>query len=185
MKENIPLPSGGADASGDETPKLSHEFTVDQTPPETTATFTKNYQGNFPVITLVAEDPALADGTTPPEPVQYEYRFGEEGDWVPFTNSGTTWLPGRPLSFYLGYIAHVRAIDAAGNIDPTPASVNLMIYNRTNPISYGVRYCDCTVVSVTPCLSGPVAAERGHHHPRWVQPVHIRFDSSTSSILQF
>jgi len=127
----------GVDASGDKTPEITYKWLVDRTPPETRAAFTKNYAGKkYPIIDLSAEDPVLTDGERTATPTQYEYRIGG-GAWIPFTNSGTTWPVEKALSFISwGYIVELRAIDAAGNADPTPASVDLRIFVRTNPLIF-------------------------------------------------
>lgn len=129
----------GKDDSGDETNKISHEWILDRTPPETTASFANEYVSNLPIINLTVQDPMLGESLEPPKPNQFEYKIGEE-EWVPFTHEASTWPAERKLSFYSwGYVIQIRAIDEAGNVDPTPAKVDLRIWVRTNPyIFYGV-----------------------------------------------
>ncbi len=124
----------GTDASGDQTPQVTYKWVVDRTPPETDAAFTKEYAGDkYPLISLQANDPPLPGGERTVTPNQFEYRIGD-GEWISFTHSGTTWPVERALSFYSwGYIVALRAIDAAGNVDPSPDTVDLRIFVRTNP----------------------------------------------------
>lgn len=129
----------GRDVSGDETPKESFQWTIDRTPPDTSASFTKEYMGQFPLIDLGASDPALSDGSRTTKPTKYQYQIGD-GSWVDFENVGGRWNADRPLSFYSwGYQIKIQAIDFAGNVDPSPALVDLRIHARTNPyIFYSV-----------------------------------------------
>jgi len=53
---------------------------------------------------------------------------------VSFEHVGAAYTFDRPLSFYQwGFLLKIRALDAAGNADPTPAVVDLRIFARTNP----------------------------------------------------
>lgn len=123
----------GEDASGDQTPRVSASWILDRTPPDTEAVFTKTYQVSFPVIRLQANDVPLADGSTSGTPTRYEYQIGD-GDWVAFTQAGSNWPVERPLAFYQwGYVVHIRAIDNAGNVDMSPATVDLTLFSRSNP----------------------------------------------------
>lgn len=129
----------GRDASGDETQKEAVQWLIDKTPPETTAGFTKQFSGKFPMISLGLTDPPLADGstTTPPRKIQYKF---DEGDWIDLEDVVSIWPVPNALSFYSwGYVIQIRAVDAAGNIDPSPATVDMRIWVRTNPyIFYSV-----------------------------------------------
>lgn len=124
----------GKDASGDETPKVAHSWLVDHTPPSTTATFTKEYAGRFPLILIQSSDPPLPDGSSTPIIRNYQYQIND-GEWKDFESlGGVKWPAEEGLSFYaLGYLLKIRAVDAAGNIDPHPAVVDMRIWVRTNP----------------------------------------------------
>ncbi len=123
----------GRDTSGDETPKETFQWTIDRTPPETTASFANEYLDRYPLIDLDASDPALSDGTRMAVPNKFQYQIGK-GAWVDFENVGGKWNVDRPLSFHSwGYKIKIRAIDFAGNIDPSPVAVDLRIFTRTNP----------------------------------------------------
>ncbi|NPU98577.1 MAG: hypothetical protein HPY51_15390 [Candidatus Omnitrophica bacterium] len=123
----------GREASGDETQKEAFAWLVDRTPPETRATFNREYNGSFPVIQLEGTDSELPDGSRVTQPRMFEYQI-KDGPWVSFEHAGAAFTFDRPLSFYeWGYILKIRAIDAAGNADPTPAEVDLRVFARTNP----------------------------------------------------
>ena len=136
----------GRDASGDETPKTTYKWLVDRTPPDTRAAFTKNYSGGkFPIVSLEATDPDLPGGVQSVTPTRFEYRIND-GAWTAFSHLGGNWSVGNPLAFYSwGYILQVRAIDAAGNIDPTPMTVDLRIFVRTNPYIF---YSEVGVIAI-------------------------------------
>jgi len=120
----------GQDESGDKTPEVSYRWLIDRTPPETFATFTKEFVNKFPKIDLRSEDP-----NNSVQPSKFEYRIGDS-EWIPFSNPGATWLFDRTLSYFsFGYVVEVRSIDSAGNIDPTPAVVDLRIFN-TRPVYF-------------------------------------------------
>lgn len=129
----------GRDASGDETQKETVQWLVDKTPPETTAVFTKEFSGKYPKLSLGLTDPSLADGSTTTPPRKIQYKIGE-GAWIDLEDIGSIWPVPKPLSFYSwGYVVQVRAVDAAGNIDESPATVDMRIWVRTNPyIFYSV-----------------------------------------------
>ncbi|MEW6238080.1 MAG: hypothetical protein AB1656_22045 [Candidatus Omnitrophota bacterium] len=133
----------GKDASGDESAKVHYQWTVDCTPPETEASFSKEYTATkFPLISLKLTDPDLEDGTSPPTPVKCQYRINK-GEWQPFDHEGAIWPASIALHFYSwGYIVQLRAVDAAGNIDDAPDAVDLRIFSRTNP------YVFYTVVAI-------------------------------------
>lgn len=123
----------GRDASGDETQKESYQWLVDRTPPETTAFFTKEYRGSFPALSLGMTDPALTDGSTTTQPRKIQYQI-DNGPWIDQDDAGSIWPAPKPLSFYSwGYVVKIRAIDVSGNIDESPATVDLRIWVRTNP----------------------------------------------------
>lgn len=127
----------GRDASGDETGRITHEWLVDRTPPETEARYTGEFTASFPNIALTLSDAGLPDGSDPPSPPAFEYRIGE-GDWQR-SAATTNWAVDRPLAFYSwGYGVEIRAVDHAGNVDPTPAVVNLAIYQRTPILFWSV-----------------------------------------------
>lgn len=130
----------GVDPSGDRTADVKYQWVIDRTPPETTAAFTKEYRNGLPVIQLAAEDPVIGESVTPVTPKRYEYRLGADGEWKSFEHQAGNWFVPNPLSFVSwGYVLNVRAIDAAGNVDASPASVDLRLFTRTNPyILYGV-----------------------------------------------
>lgn len=126
----------GEDDSGDQTPKVTFKWAIDRTPPDTIASFTEEFRGNkFPVIALEASDPPLPDGTQRSAPTNFEYSI-KEGEWVAFPSKAREWPFAKPLPYLsLGYVVKIRAIDNAGNIDPTPATVDLRIFN-TRPIFF-------------------------------------------------
>lgn len=125
----------GRDASGDETPKVESSWTIDRTAPDTTASFTGESQAGFPMLRLLATDPELPDGTGGRVPDKFEYRING-GQWVSFTQQGPSWPAPKMLAFYSwGYVVDVRAIDDAGNVDATPATVDLRLMAR-NPILF-------------------------------------------------
>ncbi len=123
----------GREPSGDETQKESFAWLVDRTPPETTAGFNREYNGSFPIIQLQGTDSDLPDGSRVTQPRMFEYQIGDS-PWVSFEHVGAAYTFDRPLSFYQwGFLLKIRALDAAGNADPTPAVVDLRIFARTNP----------------------------------------------------
>ncbi len=123
----------GRDASGDETQKENYQWLIDRTPPETTASFTKEYSGLFPRLSLGLNDSALADGSTTAPPSKLKYQIGD-GSWNVLEDASSSWSVPKPLSFYSwGYVVKISAIDVAGNADPSPAEVDLRIHVRTNP----------------------------------------------------
>ncbi|MDX9753565.1 MAG: hypothetical protein RBU29_06360 [bacterium] len=126
----------GEDGSGDQTPKVSYRWSIDRTPPDTTASFQKRFVGsNFPVLALAGKDPELEDGTPSSTPTKFEYSV-EEGVWVPFTCNAPTWNFEKSASLIsLGYVVKIRAIDFAGNTDQSPAVVDLRIW-VTHPIYF-------------------------------------------------
>lgn len=126
----------GVDSSGDETPKVEYSWIVDRTPPETDMSYAKEFQQGFPVLNLSVTDPSLPDGANPGKPGTFEYRIND-GEWTSFNHQGSTWLAPQKLAFYSwGYTMDVRAIDNAGNIDASPAMVDLRIWSRTNPLIF-------------------------------------------------
>jgi len=129
----------GRDSSGDETQKENYQWLIDRTAPETTATFTKEYTGRYPLLSLGLNDPALADGSTTAPPSKLKYQIGD-GAWIDLEDVSSSWSVPKPLSFYSwGYIVKISAIDVAGNTDASPSEVDLRIHVRTNPyIFYSV-----------------------------------------------
>lgn len=129
----------GVDPSGDKTGEAEHQWVIDRTPPETTASFKREYSNGKAFIDLNATDQNLPDGTETLSPSKYEYNINDEG-WNEFDHIGGNWLTSRSLPFYAwGYIVNIRAIDRAGNVDSTPVSIDLRIHSRTNPyIFYSV-----------------------------------------------
>lgn len=123
----------GRDASGDETPRIAHSWVIDRTPPNTHAEFTGTYNAGFPVIRLSASDPPLSDGSGGDSPTEFQYRIND-GEWRSFSHTATNWSVGRRLPFYSwGFTVDIRAIDKAGNVDSSPATVDLRFLARTNP----------------------------------------------------
>ncbi len=129
----------GEDESGDQSNKVTYSWVVDRQPPKTHASFAEDYVSNLPLIKLQADDQAVIEGVSTPTPTTFEYRIND-GEWVSFNHEGSTWPAEKRLPFYSwGYILQIRAIDAAGNVDPNPATVDLRIFKRTNPyVLYGV-----------------------------------------------
>ena len=92
-------------------------YTVDRTPPETTIT-----SGPTGVVTVTAAT-VVFTGSDPAGVASYECRL-DAGSYTPCTNPmGFTGLAPGLHSF------EVRAVDAFGNIDPTPARLDWTINN--------------------------------------------------------
>ncbi len=123
----------GVDPSGDKTAELDYQWVVDRTPPETTASFNREFSNGKPIIQLEASDPNLPGGETTSSPAQFEYKINE-ADWKQFEHYGGNWITDQPLPFYAwGHTLHVRAIDRAGNIDESAATIDLRLFSRSNP----------------------------------------------------
>jgi len=129
------------DPAGNKTPEETAVFTVDRTPPETSAVFEYRWSesGGYPIVTLEGTDPPIEEGGQP-KPIRFfQYHLGDERWQDAPLPAGKDWIVTKPLSFYSwGYIATVRAVDPAGNFDPTPAVVNLTILKRYTPLTLGI-----------------------------------------------
>jgi len=129
------------DPAGNKTPEESAQFTVDRTPPETTAVFEYRWSesGGYPIVTLEGTDPAIGEDGQP-KPIRFfQYHLGDERWQDAPLPAGKDWIVTKPLSFYSwGYNASVRAVDPAGNFDPTPAVVNLTILKRYTTLTLGI-----------------------------------------------
>jgi uncharacterized delta-60 repeat protein len=112
---------GNIDASPD-----SFGWTVDTQAPDTTITAKPPALSNlsFPTFSWSGTDTAGGSGVA-----SYQYQM-DNGDWVPTTSTSQTVFG----VFDGNHTFRVEAIDAAGNIDPSPASYSWTV-DMTGPIT--------------------------------------------------
>jgi hypothetical protein len=129
------------DPAGNRTAEQSCSFTVDRTPPETLAHFEYRWSpsGGFPIVTLEGSDPPVGDATEGRPVRLFQYHLGD-GQWEDTSlPGGRDWVVSRSLPFYSwGYKATVRAVDSAGNADPTPTVVDLTLPHRHTPTTCAI-----------------------------------------------
>lgn len=107
---------------------LKYTCTVDVTPPETEPIPTvREYTTlGYPRVRLAAKDNQT-------DPDQIRFVWSRDGStWETSDNPRELQVP-VPVRWYSkGYEVHVAAVDAAGNQDPTPASISYRLFDR-NP----------------------------------------------------
>jgi hypothetical protein len=107
-----------SDPAGNATPQPARaSFFVDRTPPDTRLVSLRREPTTGHVIAIFAGD----DDLTPPNRLMYSWRHGG-GEWSPFSPVSEITLPAVTGP---GHAIEVRARDAAGNVDPSPARRSL------------------------------------------------------------
>jgi len=107
----------------DRTPATRH-FSVDTLAPNSTISGPADQYLAYPNGYTEDQTPESVFGISgPTEPVTFECRITPSGEPPPpFAPCGTPYSPTDPLSRDAFYTIEARAIDKAGNADPTPAS---------------------------------------------------------------
>jgi YVTN family beta-propeller protein len=116
------------DESGNvETSPATRSWTIDATPPDTTITQSPSDPSNSvrAIVTFTG-----TDNTTATANLRYDCRLDNFPNFLPCLSGGELYalLPG--LHTY-----RVRAIDALGNIDPTPAVATWTVVDKTAPLT--------------------------------------------------
>jgi hypothetical protein len=106
------------DPAGNVTPSpAAVTFTVDRTPPDTRVdSVTQNPASGETVVRFSGRD-----NQPLPNRLQYSWRL-DSGDWTPFSDAAQASFPSLSA---VPHLFEVRARDAAGNVDPTPARRSL------------------------------------------------------------
>jgi hypothetical protein len=102
------------DPAGNVTPTpAAVTFTVDRTPPDTRVDSVTRHPDTGETIVRFSG----TDNQPPPNHLQFSWRL-DGGEWSPFTDGAQASIPSLSAGAHL---FEVRARDAAGNVDPTPA----------------------------------------------------------------